>query len=118
MASQAVGEHALFKVDFAIAIPGTVDPSGQIGPIGNRKLKKLVALPVKIGLTFSPGSDHYIHSLRARGGIQGRRPDGRLVKTIGLGLHAEIKVRVGSLENILAFRKGTQDGFPCRELRR
>src|SRR6516165_9530517 len=109
MAFQTTRGNRPVKISRPVAVSRTVDPCVEIDPVGDRKLKEQVIPPVEIGLPYPSRSDDHIDSFRARGEGGRQSPDGRLIKTAGPRVHSEKQAGVRGLQNILVFRKGSED---------
>ena len=87
-----------------IAIAGAVHPS-KLPPIRNRQLKKPIASPVQVGLSFPTGTDHEAKFLGVRFGVRRYTLHRRLEKTGDLRFHPEQQLRIRGLEHIGAGRE-------------
>jgi len=101
VAFNAARQDRTRKIGGAVAVAGTVDPGIEVGPVRNRKLKKKIVLPVKISLAGSSGADNDVDFFGAGGCWRRIVGDCGLIKTVGLGVHAEKKSGIGSFENVL-----------------
>src|SRR5207247_2079176 len=87
VAFEAAGRDQAVEVHLAVGIARAVDPCAGRRQVGNGKLKKKVALPVKIALAAAPRPDHEIEALRAR---RAARVAG-LVIPVFAPLHPEVR---------------------------
>src|SRR5580693_2890156 len=114
---QAARKNRPVEVRDALAVSRAGDPSFQIRPVRHRQLKKLAAFPIQIGLALVSGTGDDIDPLRS-GLLFRRLPEhGGFVKSAFFRVHAEMKIRIAGLQNILAARKTAQDGILGGKLR-
>src|SRR5271169_3028948 len=106
---QAARNHGPVIPRDAVAIAGTIHPTSEIDPVGDRELKQPVVFPKKVRLPHSSGANHDIHSFRADWSDGWKCTHGSLVEAVGLGLHVEVETSVGSFQNVLTAGKGSGD---------
>src|SRR5947208_10645835 len=88
VAFQTVGDDESLKVDLAVYVAGTVDPSLDPHEIRGGQLEQQPASPVQVGLPASPRPDHQVDTLGSR--LPPGRVDGGLIEDVVAPLHSEV----------------------------
>src|SRR6266480_4105547 len=88
VAFQTAGDDESPKVDLAVHVAGTVDPSLVPYEIRGGQLEQQPASPVEVGLPAPPRPDHQVDALGSR--LPPGRIDGSLVESVIAPLHSEV----------------------------
>ena len=108
VAFQAVRDDESPKVDLAVHVAGTVNPSLDPHEIRGGQLEQQPASPVEVGLAASPRPDHQVDALGSR--LPPGRIDGSLVESVIVPLHSEVDARRSGAQDAAARGKLSFDG--------